>query len=201
MKTILSLTTLATVAAFLGLLPWAQGESKESGKRAKSLPAPGEKVSLAKVELPKTTVSGQAKAPSKTKAASSKQSPKESPAKTSSLSASDSPVADSRTTKEDKPTKSSSKKLPEEPAKLPLTESQEGKLLTLLNEGTFEDLDAIPGIAATRADSIVSARPYGSVHEIILVEGVGNATFEKILAYGKTLTQRSVSPAAGSRKS
>jgi DNA uptake protein ComE-like DNA-binding protein len=56
----------------------------------------------------------------------------------------------------------------------------------------LEELDAIPGVASTRADSIISARPYASVHEIILVEGVGNATFEKILAHGKTLTQRPV---------
>jgi len=55
-----------------------------------------------------------------------------------------------------------------------------------------EELDAIPGVATTRADSIISARPFASVHEIILVDGVGNATFEKILAHGKTLTQRTV---------
>ena len=85
---------------------------------------------------------------------------------------------------------SSGESAPAPAAKLDLTPTQEDKLLALLNEGTVEDLDAIPGIAATRADSIVSARPYASVHEIILVEGVGNATFEKILAFGKTLTQR-----------
>ena len=73
-----------------------------------------------------------------------------------------------------------------------LTPAQEDKLLVLLNEGTMEELDAIPGVASTRADSIISARPYASVHEIILVEGVGNATFEKILAHGKTLTQHPV---------
>jgi DNA uptake protein ComE-like DNA-binding protein len=82
-----------------------------------------------------------------------------------------------------------------------LTPTQEDKLLALLNEGTVEDLDAIPGIAATRADSIVSARPYASIHEIILVEGVGNATFEKILAFGKTLTQRTTVAANETRKS
>ena len=63
-----------------------------------------------------------------------------------------------------------------------------------------EELDAIPGVAATRADSIISARPFASVHEIILVEGVGSATFEKILAHGKSLTRRSA-PEAGTRES
>lgn len=181
MKTILSLTTLATVATLLGLLPWAQGESKEPGKRTGALPVPGEKAVLPTVEPSKSTASVQTKTTRKAKAAPSNQVSKEAPLVSS--------------------TKSSEKKLPAEVAKLPLTESQEGKLLVLLNEGTVEDLDAIPGIAATRADSIVSARPYGSVHEIILVEGVGNATFEKILAYGKTLTQRSGTTTAGTRKS
>jgi hypothetical protein len=60
---------------------------------------------------------------------------------------------------------------------------------------------ALVAIAATRADSIVSARPYASIHEIILVEGVGNATFEKILAHGKTLTQRTTVAANETRKS
>lgn len=72
--------------------------------------------------------------------------------------------------------------------KLPLTTVQETKLLALLNEGSTEELSAIPGIADTRADSIRTARPFASVHEVILVEGVGRATFEKILAHGKTLT-------------
>lgn len=73
--------------------------------------------------------------------------------------------------------------------KITLTPSQEDKLLTLLNKGTKEELDAINGIAATRAESIISARPFSKVHEIILVPGVGNATFERILEHGKGLSQ------------
>jgi DNA uptake protein ComE-like DNA-binding protein len=73
--------------------------------------------------------------------------------------------------------------------KIALTPSQEDKLLTLLNKGTKEELDAINGIAATRAESIISARPFSKVHEIILVPGVGNSTFERILEHGKGLSQ------------
>jgi DNA uptake protein ComE-like DNA-binding protein len=80
---------------------------------------------------------------------------------------------------------------------LDLTPTQEDKLLGLLNDGTTDDLTAISGIAATRAEAIVSARPFQNVHEIMLVPGVGGATFERILAHGKTLTQ----PAAKSAKS
>jgi len=73
--------------------------------------------------------------------------------------------------------------------KVSLTPSQEDKLLTLLNKGTKDELDAINGIAATRAESIISARPFNKVHEIILVPGVGNATFERIMEHGKSLSQ------------
>ncbi len=73
--------------------------------------------------------------------------------------------------------------------KVSLTPSQEDKLLTLLNKGTKDELDAINGIAATRAELIISARPFNKVHEIILVPGVGNATFERIMEHGKNLSQ------------
>ncbi len=73
--------------------------------------------------------------------------------------------------------------------KVTLTPSQEDKLLILLNKGTKEELDAINGIAATRAESIISARPFSKVHEIILVPGVGNATFVRIMEHGKSLSQ------------
>lgn len=68
-----------------------------------------------------------------------------------------------------------------------LTAAQENKLLALLNEGNLEELDAIPGIARTRADSIVKARPFSDVREIALVDGIGDATYGKILAYGRNL--------------
>lgn len=88
----------------------------------------------------------------------------------------------------DKPADKSVAKTPAKPA-LDLTPTQEDKLLALLNRGTAEELTAISGIATTRAESIVSARPFQNLHEVILVPGVGDATFERILDHGKTLTQ------------
>jgi len=88
-------------------------------------------------------------------------------------------------------------KAAEKPASIPasdLTPTQEDKLLALLNTGTSEDLTAISGIAATRADAIVGARPFQKVHEVILVPGVGEATFERILKHGKTLTRPAAKP-------
>ncbi len=88
------------------------------------------------------------------------------------------------------------------PEERPLTTAQENKLLALLNEGSLEELDAIPGIARTRADSIVNARPFSGVEQIALVDGIGEATYGKILAYGKGLaTRRAGAASAKSRKS
>jgi hypothetical protein len=84
-----------------------------------------------------------------------------------------------------------------ERSRLDLTPTQEEKLLTLLNRGTNQDLAAISGVAAVRADAIVEARPFRKVHDVILVPGVGEVTFERILNHGKTLTR----PAAKSPKS
>lgn len=75
------------------------------------------------------------------------------------------------------------------PVKILLTSTQQDKLLALLNQGSEDDLKAINGIAATRAESIINARPFKNVHDIILVPGVGNATFERIMEHGKALTQ------------
>lgn len=79
-------------------------------------------------------------------------------------------------------TRSSSK------ATLDLTPTQEDKLLGLLNRGSAEELTAISGISATRAQAIVSARPFQKVHDVIRVPGVGDATFSRIVKHGKTLT-------------
>jgi DNA uptake protein ComE-like DNA-binding protein len=180
MKTILSLSAVLATIAALGLIPLALADSKEMKETA--LPGASEKAS------------SPSKTPSSTKENPEAEKPRavaESPAKTS-------PKSKTKTTVSTASKRSLGSAKTEEPS---LTPTQEDKLLMLLNEGTVEDLDAIPGIAATRADSIVSARPYASIHEIILVEGVGNATFEKILAHGKTLTQRTTVAANETRKS
>lgn len=174
MKTILSLSAVLATLTVLGLLPLALADSKEM--KETSLPQASEKAS----SPAKTTSTKKSQAAAEAPAVAS--SDNENSGKTSTPSPSK-PKSRSNSN-------SNSKTAPDAAEKLDLTPTQEDKLLTLLNEGTVEDLDAIPGIAMTRADSIVSARPYASVHEIILVEGVGNATFEKILAFGKTLTQR-----------
>jgi DNA uptake protein ComE-like DNA-binding protein len=160
MKTILSLSAVLATITALGLIPLALADSKEMKETA--LPGASEK----------------AMSPSKTPSSSKKNPEAEKPLAAAETPAKTSPKSRTKA----KTTAPTATTAPSGSAKTPetsLTPTQEDKLLALLNEGTVEDLDAIPGIAATRADSIVSARPYASIHEIILVEGVGNATFEE----------------------
>jgi DNA uptake protein ComE-like DNA-binding protein len=180
MKTILSLSAVLATIAALGLIPLALADSKEMKETA--LPGASEK----------------ATSPSKTPSSSKKNPEAEKPLAAAETPAKASTKPKTKKTASTTPNGSTGSPKTQETS---LTPTQEDKLLALLNEGTVEDLDAIPGIAATRADSIVSARPYASIHEIILVEGVGNATFEKILAHGKTLTQRTTVAANETRKS
>ena len=72
-----------------------------------------------------------------------------------------------------------------------LTPSQVDKVLALLNQGTKEELAAIKGVAGTRAESIVSARPFKSVDDLILVPGVGDVTVNRIVEYGIKTNQTS----------
>lgn len=82
-----------------------------------------------------------------------------------------------------------------------LTPAESAKLLTLLNQGSAEELADIPGIAKTRALSITKARPFKEVGDLLLLDGVGTATFAKVLAHGKTLADGSGKSGTSNKKS
>ncbi len=71
-----------------------------------------------------------------------------------------------------------------------LTSAQQSKLLNLLNEGTGKELNAINGVAKTRSEAIVKARPYKEIGELILVKGIGKTTFAGILDHAKSLPRK-----------
>ena len=68
-----------------------------------------------------------------------------------------------------------------------LTEVQRSKLLALLNGGTQEEIAEIKGIAKTKSQSIIEARPYKTVEEVVTVKGIGVATFSNLVSHGKTM--------------
>jgi competence protein ComEA len=49
-----------------------------------------------------------------------------------------------------------------------------------LNGASLNQLESLPGIGATTAESIVAARPFRSVDELKSVKGIGTARYEKI---------------------
>ncbi|MDO8468030.1 MAG: helix-hairpin-helix domain-containing protein [Nanoarchaeota archaeon] len=49
-----------------------------------------------------------------------------------------------------------------------------------INSASKEDLDKISGIGPVKADAIINARPFNSIDNLIDVNGIGNATLEKI---------------------
>ena len=59
-----------------------------------------------------------------------------------------------------------------------LTPAQTTSLLQVLNQGTPAELQAIPGIGEVRAAAVQKARPFASSDQLIMVDGVGEATFD-----------------------
>lgn len=66
-----------------------------------------------------------------------------------------------------------------------LTEAQSKKLLDLLNTGDDKAVQEIPGIGEVKSKAIKKARPYKSVADLIMVEGVGEITFDDIVKWAK----------------
>lgn len=52
--------------------------------------------------------------------------------------------------------------------------------LVNINSATFKDLDSLPGIGETRAQSIISGRPYASPEELVTRKILPKSVYEKI---------------------
>ncbi len=66
-----------------------------------------------------------------------------------------------------------------------LTPAQTASLLKICNEGTPADLQTVPGIGEVKAAAIKKARPFKSADQLIMVDGVGEVTFDGVVKWVK----------------
>jgi DNA uptake protein ComE-like DNA-binding protein len=64
-----------------------------------------------------------------------------------------------------------------------LAPEQQSELLILLNEASEEGLLEIKGIAASKANAIIQARPIQSLSGLVDVKGIGVTTLARILSH------------------
>lgn len=76
-------------------------------------------------------------------------------------------------------------KTPGEKAAAKLTPTQTARLLDLLNTGELNALQAMPEIGEAKAKAIQKARPVKAVADLLEIEGIGETTFEQIIAWAK----------------
>ncbi len=66
-----------------------------------------------------------------------------------------------------------------------LTPTQKSKLMDILNDGDDKAVQSLPGIGESIAAAVKKARPLKEPVDILKVEGIGDATFAKIVAHAK----------------
>lgn len=66
-----------------------------------------------------------------------------------------------------------------------LTPTQEKKLLAIVNEGDEAALTALPGIGPKTAAAIKKHRPVKAAADLVLIDGIGDATLETLVKHAK----------------
>ncbi len=77
-----------------------------------------------------------------------------------------------------------------------LTPAQTTTLLKLANEGTPDDLQTIPGVGEIKAAALKKARPFKTADQLIMVDGIGEVTFDGIVKWVKDGMPKDVPAAA-----
>jgi DNA uptake protein ComE-like DNA-binding protein len=66
-----------------------------------------------------------------------------------------------------------------------LTPTQQSKLLDLVNKAEQKELTAIPGVGEVKSGNIVAKRPVRNVADLIMIDGIGESTFDGIIKWVK----------------
>ena len=66
-----------------------------------------------------------------------------------------------------------------------LTPTQAKKLLEVINKGDNEALEALPGVGPKLAAAIKKARPVKSAVDLVLIDGIGEATLRSLVKHAK----------------
>jgi DNA uptake protein ComE-like DNA-binding protein len=66
-----------------------------------------------------------------------------------------------------------------------LTPSQKTKLMEILNAGDDKAIQSLPGIGPVTSAAIIKGRPYADSLDVLKVDGIGEATFVKLVAHAK----------------
>jgi DNA uptake protein ComE-like DNA-binding protein len=75
-----------------------------------------------------------------------------------------------------------------------LTAAQKTKLLEILNTGDDKALNDLPGVGMIKSGHIKKARPFKGVNDLILVEGIGEKTFDEIVVWAEGGFKGEVAP-------
>jgi DNA uptake protein ComE-like DNA-binding protein len=66
-----------------------------------------------------------------------------------------------------------------------LTATQKAKLLEYTNNGDVKTLTTVDGIGDVKAKAIIADRPFANGESLIMVDGIGEGTFDNVLAFIK----------------
>jgi DNA uptake protein ComE-like DNA-binding protein len=66
-----------------------------------------------------------------------------------------------------------------------LTAAQKARFMDLVNKGDSKVLQEVDGLGEVKAKSIIAKRPFASAEDVIMVEGIGEDTFNNIIAFAK----------------
>jgi DNA uptake protein ComE-like DNA-binding protein len=83
-----------------------------------------------------------------------------------------------------------------------LTPTQQSKLLDMVNKADQKDLTAIPGVGEVKSGNIVAKRPVRNVADLIMIDGIGESTFDGIIKWvkdGMKTPEPSAKPAAAAK--